>query len=174
MAALGCVLASALVLGGGSRLVMRITAIIAAPESIGQATMGGNVIGRITFGGSIGLVWIGALGGLPLAAVYVVARRWLPRKRVARSLWFGLLAMGLFGAFLLGDTSDFRFAEAGPQLAMYGTMFLLFGLVGSSWAERFGQGLPEPRPSTTGYVVLGVMTLAGLASIVGPVARLLG
>ncbi|MGH2540072.1 MAG: hypothetical protein ACRDGK_06095 [Actinomycetota bacterium] len=126
------------------------------------------MIGRITFGGSIGLVWIGALGGMPLAAVYLVARRWLPRQRVARGLWFGLLAMGLFGAFLLGDTSDFRFAEAGPQLAMYGVMFLLFGFVGSLLAERLGQGLPEPRPSTTGYVVLGVMTLAGLASIADP------
>jgi hypothetical protein len=94
---------------------MRITAMIAPPGSIGESTMGGNVIGRITFAGSIGLVWIGAIGGLPLAVVYLVARRWLPRQRVGRGLWFGLLAMGLFGPFLLGDTSDFRFAEAEPQ-----------------------------------------------------------
>ncbi|MEX1046412.1 MAG: hypothetical protein WD050_03280 [Actinomycetota bacterium] len=178
MGAIGCVLASALVLGGGSRIVMRVTAIIADPEFIGTPTTGGNTIGRITFAGSIGLVWLGALGGVPLAVAYLVARRWLPRQPLFRGIWFGLLTMGVFGNLLVGDTeagtADFRFADPAPQLVMYGTMFLLFGLVGSSWAERLGRGLPEPRPSTTGYVVLGVVTIAGVATIAGDVATLLG
>ena len=178
MGAIGCVLASAIVLGGGSRIVMRVTAIIADPEFLGTTTTGGNTIGRITLAGSIGLVWLGALGGLPLAAVYLVARRWLPRQPLIRGLWFGLLTMGVFGNLLVGDTeagtADFRFADPAPQLAMYGTMFLLFGLVGSSWAERLGKGLPEPRPSTRGYVVLGVVTIAGVATIAVDVATLLG
>ena len=177
MGALGCVLASALVLGGGARIVMRVTALIADPEFIGTTTTGGNTVGRVTFAGSIGLVWIGALGGLPLAVAYLVARRWLPRQPFVRGLWFGLLTMGVFGNLLVGDTeagtADFRFADPAPQLAMYGTMFLLFGLVGSSWAERLGRGLPEPRPTTTGYVVLGVITLGGVATIAGDVATLL-
>ena len=177
LAALGCVLASALVLGGGSRIVMRVTALIAGPGFHGTTTTGGNTVGQITFAGSIGLVWLGALGGLPLAAAYLVARRWLPRQPLIRGLWFGLLTMGVFGNLLVGDTeagtADFRFADPAPQLAMYGTMFLLFGLVGSSWAERLGRGLPEPRPSTTGYVVLGVVTIGGVATIAGDVATLL-
>lgn len=178
MGAIGCVLASALVLGGGSRIVMRVTAVIAEPEFLGTTTTGGNTVGRITFAGTIGLVWLGALGGLPLAAAYLVARRWLPRQALIRGLWFGLLTMGVFGNLLVGDTeagtADFRFADPAPQLAMFGTMFLLFGLVASWWAERLGMGLPEPRPSTTGYVVLAVVTIAGIATIAGDVATLLG
>jgi len=178
MGAIGCVLASAVVLGGGSRIVMRITAMIADPQFIGTTTTGGNTVGRITFLGTIGLVWIGALGGIPLAVGYLVVRRWLPRQSVIRGLWFGLLAMGVFGNLLVADseagTADFRFADPAPQLAMYAAMFLLFGLAGSSWSERLGRGLPEPRPTGTGYVVLGVITIAGLATIAGPVATLLG
>ena len=178
MGAIGFVLASALVLGGGSRIIMRVTAIIADPEFLGTTTTGGNTVGRITLAGSIGLVWIGALGGLPLAAAYLVARRWLPRQRLLRGLWFGLLTMGVFGNLLVGDTeagtADFRFADPAPQLAMYGTMFLLFGVVGSLWAESLGRGLPEPRPSTKGYGVLGVITIGGVATIAGDVATLLG
>jgi hypothetical protein len=177
MGALGCVLASALVLGGGSRIVMRVTAIIADPEFLGTTTTGGNTIGRITFAGSIDLVWLGALGGLPLAAAYLVARRWLPLQPLIRGIWFGLLAMGVFGNLLVADSEadgrDFLIADPAPQLAMYGAMFLLFGLVGSTWAERLGRGLPEPRPTTTGYVVLGVITIAGVATIAGPVTTLL-
>ena len=56
MGAIGCVLASALVLGG-SRIVMRVTAIIADPELLGTTATGGNTVGRITFAGSVGLVW---------------------------------------------------------------------------------------------------------------------
>ena len=178
IAALGCVLASALVLGGGSRIVMRVTAIIADPAFLGTTTTGGNTIGRITLAGSIGLVWLGALGGLPLAAAYLVARRWLPRQPLIRGLWFGLLVMGVFGNLLVADSEaegrDFLIADPAPQLAMYSTMFLLFGLVGSSWAERLGRGLPVPRPTTTGSVVLGVITIAGVATIAGPVTTLLG
>jgi hypothetical protein len=178
MGGIGCVLASALVLGGGSRVVMRVTAIIAEPRFLGTTTTGGNTIGRITFAGSIGLVWLGALGGLPLAAAYLVVRRWLPRKPLMRGLWFGVITMSVFGNLLVADTeaegADFRIADPAPQLVMYGTMFLLFGLVASTWAERLGRGLPEPRPTATGYVVLGVITIAGAATIVGPVTTLLG
>lgn len=174
MAALGCVLAGALVLGAGSRLVMRITTMIAEPGSVGIETRGGNTIGRVTIGGSIGLVWIGALGGLLFAGLYLVARRWLPRQTSVRGLWVGLMAMGVFGAFLVGDGSDFRFANPAAQLSMYAAMFLLFGLVATRWAERLGHGLPEPRPTRVGYSVVGPATVLGLATVVQPVADLLG
>lgn len=148
MAALGCVLASALLLGGGARFVMRVTAMIADPQFLGDTTTGGNTVGRITFLGSVGLVWLGALGGLPLAVIYLVARRWLPRQPLARGMWFGLLALGSYGNLLVGDseagTADSWFADPAPQLAMYDSMFLLFGLIGSWWAERLGRGLPQP------------------------------
>jgi hypothetical protein len=178
MGAIGCVLASAVVLGGGSRIVMRITAMIADPQFIGASTTGGNTVGRISILGSIGLVWIGAVGGIPLAVGYLVVRRWFPRRSIIRGLWFGLLVLGVYGNLLVADseagTADFRFADPAPQLAMYAVMFLLFGLAGSSLAEWLGRGLPEPRPTGTGFVVLGVITIAGLATIAGPVITLLG
>jgi hypothetical protein len=89
-----------------------------------------------------------------------------------------LLVLGVYGNLLVADseagTADFRFADPAPQLAMYAVMFLLFGLAGSSLAEWLGRGLPEPRPTGTGFVVLGVITIAGLATIAGPVITLLG
>jgi hypothetical protein len=84
------------------------------------------------------------------------------------------MAMGVFGVILVGDGSDFRFANPAAQLSMYAAMFLLFGLAASRWAERLGRGLPEPRPTRVGYSVVGLATVLGLATVVPPIADLLG
>ena len=139
-ALLGSVLAGALVLGFGSRVVMRVIAILAGPGHSGESTIGGNIVGRITVGGSIGMLVPGALGGAVAGGIYLVARRWLPRRPVLRGLWFGSLTIAVFGSFLIGDGTDFRFTTPGIQVAMYAAVFLLFGLVGAASAERLGKG----------------------------------
>lgn len=172
MGAIGCVLAGAVTLGAGSRIAMRIAGMLTPPEFIGTPTVGGNIVGRVTIGGSIGLVWIGALGGIVGGMVYLVVRRWLPMQPVLRGLWFGLLAILVFGRLLIDDGTDFRFADAGLQVGMYAIVFLSFGLLGSWWAERLGRGLPDQRPTTAGYAVVGAVTVVGLATLVEPVMRL--
>jgi hypothetical protein len=60
---LGCVLAGGVALGLGSRVVMRVIAMMAEPRYQGATTGGGNVVGEITIKGTVGMIVPGMLGG---------------------------------------------------------------------------------------------------------------
>ena len=154
---------------------MRVIAMMAEPQFQGAATAGGNVVGEITIKGTVGMIVPGMLGGAIAGGLYLVVRRWLPLSLVLRGLCFGVLTLVLFWGFLLGrgGNSDFRFTSAGPQLAMFASLFPIFGVLAAWWAERWGEGLSPQRPTPLGYLVLGVVMAAGLAYHAGPTMELL-
>jgi hypothetical protein len=167
-ALLANIVSGALVLGLGSRVVMRVIAILAGPEHEGASTGGGNIVGQITVKGSIGMLVPGAVGGVIAGLMYLVIRQWLPGGLIFRGLSYGVLTLVLFGSFLLGDGRDFRFTAPGVQLVMFGALFLIYGLFASWWAERWGKGLPSQRPTRVGYLVLSAIMVGGLARLAGP------
>ena len=70
--------AGVLVGGVGGWIVMRVSAAIAPPETIGRLTENGNRIGELTIAGTIGLlVFVGLLGGIAGSVVVVRSDPWL-------------------------------------------------------------------------------------------------
>ena len=164
---LGCVVAGGIVLGLGSRLVMRVIAVMAEPQFQGAATSGGNVVGAITLKGTLGMFIPGAFGGAIAGGVYLLIRRWMPRGVILRGICFGVVTLVLFWGLLVGS-SDFRFTSAGPQVAMFAALFPIFGVLSSALAERWGVGLPAHRPTTLGYAALVAVVVGGIAYHAGP------
>jgi hypothetical protein len=146
---------------------MRVIAVLAGPEYQGASTGGGNIVGQITLKGTVGMLVPGALGGLLAGGVYLLIRNWLPRNLILRSLVFGGLTVVLFWGFLIGssDNQDFRFTTPGVQIVMFGALFPTFGLVASWLAEKWGAGLPEPKPTKVGYLVISGVMIAGFAAL---------
>ncbi len=171
----GCVVAGALVLGLGSRLVMRVIALLAGPEYQGASTRGGNIVGQITVKGTIGMLVPGALGGLLAGGVYLLIRNWLPRNLVFRCLTFGGLAIVIFWGFLVGakDNPDFRFTSLGVQLLLFVALLPIFGLFGAWLAERWGAGLPDPQPTWFGYTAIYGILLGGFIWIAATTLEML-
>jgi hypothetical protein len=130
----GSGIAGALVGGLGSRVVMRISALV-APEVRGMVTENGNVVGEITLAGTIALMVFAGLSSTVFGAgAFVVARPWLPRGTVARGLVFGAFLLALTGAAVV-DKANADFVILGDRLlnvAMFSALFLAFGLVASS------------------------------------------
>ena len=130
----GCGIAGALVGGLGSRLAMRLAAL-AAPEVHGALTENGNVVGEITFQGTIALMIVAGLTSTVFGAgAFVVMRPWLPRRTVPRGLVLGGFLLALFGAAVV-DAGNADFAILGDRLlniTMFSALFVAFGLVASS------------------------------------------
>ena len=151
-------LIAGLVIGGvGGRVVMRLAALL-APEAVGRFTENGFRIGTITLQGSLGLILFGGLaGGAFVAAVWVVARPWLPRTlgwRVLASVPLGLAMTG-FGLISAGN-ADFRILGFDPAvvavlvglIAVGGPFLALVDAALERWLPRPGPGRRSAPAST--------------------------
>jgi hypothetical protein len=143
---LSAVLAAGAVAGivvGGlvGRLIMRIAAAVSEPGVQGQLTDADEVIGEITFGGTMGfLLFVGLAGGLVAALLFLVARPWLPATARASGALIGLLVMGLLGPGDPLDPDNVDFALLSNDALIVGLIVggsLLFGLAFASLAARF-------------------------------------
>jgi len=160
------VVIGAVVLGLGSRGVMRLVGALATPAHAGEPTVAGNVVGRITVGGSLGLMVPGAFAGAIAGLLYLVVRQWLPRNAALRGLVFGALLLGLLGFFVV-DGNERDFALAAPRLALvaFASLFVADGLVTALVVERVRPPLPSPRPTAVGSVILSGAIVATLATL---------
>lgn len=139
----GCGVAG--VVGGiGSRLVMRLGAL-AAPEVRGALTENGNVVGDITFLGTIGLaIFAGVSSAIFGAGAYTVAGPWLPRSTIARGLVFGGFLLALMGNTIV-DPANADFVILGDRalnVAMFSSLFIAFGLVASGAVAFLDRRVP--------------------------------
>lgn len=105
------------VVGLGSRLMMRVAAIL-VPSADGAITESGFEIGTITLSGSLGLiVFLGPLSALFLATIWVSISPWLPGPTIVK----GLLAIPVALAFgtrglVDGDNPDFIILRHDPAV----------------------------------------------------------
>jgi len=167
----GCGIAGALVGGIGSRLVMRLSAL-AAPEVRGALTENGNVVGDITFFGTIGLMLLaGVASAIFGAGAYTVVGPWLPRSTVARGLVFGGFLLALMGSSVV-DPGNADFVILGDRVlnvAMFSALFIAFGLVASGAVAFLEARVPraiERSPRLWAFVVLCALPIVpGLAAV---------
>lgn len=162
-----------IVVGGiGGRIAMRIAAL-ANPQATGRFTENGEIVGEITFSGTLALLLFGGLAaGLLAGFVWVVLGPWIPgsgRRRIAVSALIAI-ALGGFGLVQASNPDFVILDHDGPLVAM---LLALVALVGGTvawldgWLDR---RLPRPsgvgRTSTVAYALI-----AGLGLVLaGPLA----
>ena len=140
-----------LVPGLGGRLFMRVLAATSGSDAQGRLTEADEVVGDITFDGSLGFViFVGLV--LPFAAAlgYLALRHYLPGRAAAAGVGFGVILLAVFGVDdpLAPDNVDFDILSP-LWLAVLGIMGLglLYGVTFSALAARFDAGL---RPLSSG------------------------
>ena len=75
------VVTGVLVLGLGTRLMMRILAATSPDSAQGRITDAEEIVGEVTFDGTVGFVaFIGLFGALFAVGVWLALRRWLPDR----------------------------------------------------------------------------------------------
>lgn len=137
--------AGAVVGGLGSRIAMRVSAIASDSGLQGALTENDNVVGEITVGGTFALlifggILFGAGGGL----FYAAMRRWLADLGRWRGLAFGVLLLAILGnAVVDGGNADFRrFGPAWLNLAMFSSLYILFGVLVVPLHDRVQRAAP--------------------------------
>jgi hypothetical protein len=166
------------VAGLGSRLVMRLLAV-ADPDARGIITENGNVVGDITFGGTMGLVaFIGIPSGILGGLIVYLVRRWLPVRLLWRWLALSVVLLALLGRTVIDPGNfDFFFLDpAGLAVALFGALFVVAGLALAPLADRWGPGVPRLfyRQDVTlvGGIALAVAVVLGLLELGRDIAEL--
>ena len=129
---LGGMLVGFLVLGGGLRLMMRVSAMLSDTGGNRVLTENGNVVGEITLGGTLSLMLFvgltfGAMGGVIVMAV----RPWLPAGGWSRYLLAGAIGFAVASPAVLqrGDNPDYkRFGILGLNICLFTILPFLFGI----------------------------------------------
>lgn len=157
-----------LVAGLGGRLVMRLATIL-HEDTVGLRTENGEVIGRISFNGTMALITFGGLGaGLLAGVIWVIVGPWIPGRGLRRAAVTALAAIALGTPSLIQRTNrDFIILGYDPVVVA-----LLVGLVGAigffialvdGWLDRrLPRAAAGARISTTAYLIV---TLLGLVLI---------
>jgi hypothetical protein len=169
------IITGVLVGGFGSRIAMRISAVLGGEEIAGLVTENGNVVGDITVDGTVGLLmFAGAFPGIAAGCLYVLIRRWLPGRRGWHGLLFGTLLLMTFGrAIINDDNADFtKLGPAAVNVTMFAMLFVLFGLLVAPLTGALDRRLPPvglgmSRWFSRGYLVVVVPALPMLLAGVG-------
>ena len=129
-----------LVVGLGGRLVMRILGATSGDRAQGRLTEADEVVGEITFGGSLGFVlFVGLLVPAGASLLYLAFRRFLPGPAWIGGLIFGLLLLATFGVDdpLSSDNVDFKILAPLPlAVTLVVVTALLFGVTFAALAAR--------------------------------------
>jgi hypothetical protein len=140
------IVSGVLVGGLGSRLMMRIMAATSGASAQGRITQADEVVGRVTSGGTVGLlIFVGIGSGVLGALIYAIAGRFLPRRAWASGLVLGLLVLGLFARRdpLSPDNRDFTILS--PVLLavlLIAALFLLYGVTLAALSARLERIYP--------------------------------
>lgn len=168
----GAVLAGALAgfvsAGIGSRVVMRIIAVL-NPDRVGVMTDSSATVGLISLGGTMSLLILGTVAGVLGGLVYLGLRRWLWVPPMWRGLAFACVTLLTIGPLLFDPTNvDFQVFE--PVLlivALFAALFVLNGLVVARAVDRIH---PEPAYPAHPWIpkaACGFIVLVCLVSLVG-------
>ena len=163
-----------LVVGGiGGRLLMRVAALL-EPDAAGLRTENDNVIGAITFDGTLALLLFGGLlTGVIIGALWVVIRPWLPRRPIVRALVAIPICIAMGTTLLIQDTNP-DFVILRRNLVVVAALVGLVALVGPSMvlAESvLDRLLPVVRrrgPALIAYMVIDALGALLVLALVVP------
>jgi hypothetical protein len=167
LATLAGIVAGAIVGGVGGRIAMRVTGFVTGPSVAGVTTTNGNRVGEITLGGTIGVLLVGVALGVLGGLVYAVVEPWLRRLRPWQGVVFGVFLLVAAGISVLDPVnSDFsRFGSAPLNVAMFGALFLLFGILIAPVFDRLPAIAAQSATRARFVVVLGWLALLLAAAV---------
>jgi hypothetical protein len=147
VAAIAGSIAGILVGGIGGRVAMRISGAMSDQALVGLArTDNGNVLGEITFGGTLALlIFVGFFAGVLGGIFYTAVRPWLrPLGRWA-GLAFGLALLAAAGSLVLDPFNiDFRkFGVPVVNVLLFAALFPLFGIAHMLLADTIERRMPR-------------------------------
>jgi hypothetical protein len=153
--------AGMLMAGPGGRLAMRLLAATAGDSAQGRLTEAEETVGRISVGGSVGLVLFTALFfGLASGLLYMLIRRWLPPGRLG-GLLYGAVLVVLFSSAidpLRKANPDFDIVGPGwLSVATFIALGLGQGMLVAAVAGRFSRSLPMVRAEAPVLARYGVV-----------------
>ena len=127
------VVAGVVFLGIGSRLAMRVVALLNS-ETKGTLTDAEEVVGTISADGTIALIiFVGGFGGIFAGTIWVVVRERLPESLSLRIALAGVIAT-LVGSFAVIEASNADFRLFDPVVLNVAMFMMLVGLTGSATA----------------------------------------
>ena len=147
-------IAGVLVPGLGGRLVMRILGAASGRAAQGSATEAEEIVGEITTSGTLGvIIFVGLLGGVFAALVFVVVGRWLPATAGRAGAITGVLLLGSIGVGDAMSPDNRDFAILRPiwlAVTLIVGLALLFGVTFTALVARLDAGMPtlSRRPSS--------------------------
>jgi hypothetical protein len=149
-----------------SRVAMRVTGATSDPFLV---TENGNVVGRVTLGGSVLLIVAGAIFGMVLGLSYVAIRRWLPTAPWPRRLATAVVSLAALGALLVNaDNDDFtRLGDPVLNVALFTGLLLVTGVLLAVLAERIDDRI-QPRPADPWFYSSVYLLIALVSVVLGP------
>lgn len=172
-------LVAGFVAGGiGSRLAMKVVALIAGPDAQGRITENGSTIGAFT-SETLFLLFFGATLGTFGGLLYMALRPWLPVAGRWRGLAYGAILLATGGGLIIEEANfDFtRFGIPLVNIALFAALYLGFGLLVAPVADGLDRRLPVftadqvgqiSTAARYGLVALGVLPVTlVLGAVVG-------
>ncbi len=163
-------LAGILVGGIGGRLAMRIAGAMSDPSLVGAArTENGNILGDLTFEGTLALaVFAGLLPGIVAGLAFVAARPWLAPLGGWGGLVYGLVLLASVGPVVLEPFNfDFRkFGSSPVNVLTFALLFPLFGIALSALSGPVERRVGAPRSWIWEIVAIAGGLLAALVLFV--------
>ncbi len=153
----GAYLAGVLAIGAGGRLMMRVLAATSSDDVQGLQTEADEIIGEVSFGGSVFLI-VGVGIGVAVVglALFTMLRRWLPDRSLAAGLVGVAIGAGLLvrpAGIISSANSDFTLvAPVVLAVALCLAMFLLFGASFGVLVDDLSGRWPRPGWSPRGAV----------------------
>lgn len=143
---IGGLVGGLLAAGAGGRLAMRLLAVTAGDRAQGRITEADEVVGEVTVGGTIGFIVFGGLfAGLVCAVIYLLLRKWLPRRRWGALALGGVLLVTLGSRVepLRSDNPDFDLVAPGwLAVSIFAALAFLHALVLVAVMARVSRSLP--------------------------------
>ena len=156
--------AGGLAAGLGARVAMRLIGMAAGEEAQGTAPTG-EIVGRFTWLGTLGILEFAVIVGIVAGLYYVWIRRFVPFSGLMKGLAFGgILLTTLAIELMLSDEFAF-FRPPILGVSLFALMPLVFGVVAVPVADHFVAAIP-PRDDHPRRTQIGKWTIVG-ASVLG-------
>ena len=154
-------------LGIGSRLAMRIVALLASDADQGTLTDAQAIVGDITVGGTIFLTLLGGAVGAVGGLLYLAIHRRLAWAGRWRGVAFGALLLAIFGSTLI-ESSNPDFDGLGipiVNVAIFAALFVSFGVLIAPVYDNLQRAVAAPSRTSTGYLLFAAQAAGMLLSL---------